>query len=33
MTADREYVRRRSLWLDVWIMVQTAAVVAKGENY
>jgi len=33
LTADREYVRRRSLWLDVWIMVQTAAVVAKGENY
>ena len=33
MTADREYVRRRSLWLDVWIMVQTAAVVANGENY
>src|SRR5256714_993617 len=33
LTADREYVRRRSLWLDVWILVQTAAVVAKGENY
>ena len=33
LTADREYVRRRSLWLDVWIMVQTAAVVARGENY
>ena len=33
MTADREYVRRRSLWLDVWIMIQTAVVVARGENY
>ncbi len=33
MTADREYVLRRSLWLDVWIMIQTAAVVARGENY
>jgi len=33
MTADREYVLRRSLWLDVWIMIQTAVVVARGENY
>ena len=33
MTADREYVLRRSLLLDVWIMIQTAVVVARGENY
>ena len=33
MTADREYVLRRSLWFDVWIMIQTAVVVARGENY
>ena len=33
MTADREYVLRWSLLLDVWIMIQTAVVVARGENY
>lgn len=31
--ADRDYVHRRSLWLDLWILFQTAVVVARGENY
>ena len=31
--ADREYVERRSLWLDAWILYRTAIVVVRGENY
>jgi lipopolysaccharide/colanic/teichoic acid biosynthesis glycosyltransferase len=31
--ADRDYVNRRSLWLDAWILLQTVIVVARGGNY
>jgi lipopolysaccharide/colanic/teichoic acid biosynthesis glycosyltransferase len=31
--ADREYVERRSLRLDAWILYRTAIVVVRGENF
>lgn len=32
MQYDREYLRRRSMWLDLWIIVQTAWVVLRMEG-
>lgn len=32
MQYDREYLRRKSLWLDLWIILQTAWVVVRMEG-